>query len=88
MRRLICALALATAPTIAAAQQDPMTTTDSGTTKANACDASINMARDQCRLRGLNNITKVKCECVQETSPETSPGVLKWNCKGIVECQK
>jgi enoyl-CoA hydratase/carnithine racemase len=50
-----------------AQQGDIMTVRASSTTRADACDLSINKAWNLCMIRGLYNITRVNCDCAQTT---------------------
>ena len=67
------------------AQQDGVVTAKaSSTTKAVACDLSMNKALNLCMLRGLFNIGRMSCDCSQNDIP----GTPTWECVGSVECQK
>ena len=66
-----------------AQQGDVMTARASSTTRADACDLSINKAWNLCMIRGLYNITRVSCDCAQNDAP----AALAWECVGTAACQ-
>jgi hypothetical protein len=69
---------------LAQQEEQVMTATASSSTKADACSLSTDKAFNLCIMQGFNNIKRVTCECT-ESGPPAAP---KWECVGIVACQK
>jgi hypothetical protein len=65
-------------------QADIMTAKASSNMQGDAYDSAINKAWNLCMLRGLYNITRIRCDCAQN---DTS-GAFAWECVGTAECQK
>jgi hypothetical protein len=56
------------------------TTTASANDRGDACAQSIEKVINLCMMRGLNNIGRVNCDCVQDGR--------KWTCTGAANCAK
>jgi len=56
------------------------TTTASANDRGDACAQSIEKVINLCMMRGLNNIGRVNCDCVQDGR--------KWTCTGAASCAK
>ena len=73
-----------TATRLAQQEDRIITATVSSSTKADACNSSMDKAFNLCIIRGLNNIKRVSCECT-ESGPPAAPN---WECVGTAMCQK
>jgi hypothetical protein len=63
------------------AQEGQATTaTASANDRGDACAQSIEKVINLCMIRGLNNIGRVNCDCVQDGP--------KWTCTGTATCAK
>jgi hypothetical protein len=63
------------------AQEGQATTaTASASDRGDACVQSIEKVINLCMMRGLNNIGRVNCDCVQDGR--------KWTCTGAATCSK
>ena len=63
------------------AQEGQATTiTASANDRGDACAQSIEKVINLCMMRGLNNIGRVNCDCVQDGR--------KWTCTGAANCAK
>jgi hypothetical protein len=63
------------------AQEGQATTaTASANDRGDACVQSIEKVINLCMMRGLNNIGRVNCDCVQDGR--------KWTCTGTATCKK
>jgi hypothetical protein len=73
-----------TATRLAQQEDRVMTATGSSSTKADACNLSMDKALNLCIIQGFNNIKRVTCECT-ESGPRAAPN---WECVGTAMCQK
>lgn len=65
-------------------QEDKVTATASGPTKAEACSSSMDKAFNLCMLHGLFNVGHLNCDCTEQAIP----GTPIWECVGTAECKK
>ena len=65
-------------------QGEVLTATVSSDTRDEAFGSAMSKAWYLCMLRGLNNITRLHCDCVQNDS---RPGG-RWECVGTAACKK
>jgi hypothetical protein len=61
-----------------------LTATASSDTRDEAFGSAMSKAWYLCMLRGLNNITRLHCDCVQNDSRPGGP----WECIGTATCKK
>jgi len=70
-----------TSGTTLLAQEGQVTTARaSANDRGNACQTSIEKVINLCMIRGLNNIGRVNCDCVQDGRT--------WTCTGTAACIK
>ena len=70
-----------TSGTTLLAQEGQVTTARaSANDRGNACQTSIEKVINLCMIRGLNNIGRVNCDCVQDGRT--------WTCTGTAACTK
>jgi hypothetical protein len=65
-------------------QGEILTATATSNTRDDAFGSAMNKAWYLCMLRGLNNITRLHCDCTQNDS---RPGG-GWECVGTAACKK
>jgi hypothetical protein len=73
-------LQCASGNTVLAQMGQATTATASANDRGDACHQSIEKVIDLCMIRGLNNIGRVNCDCVQDGR--------KWTCTGTAACTK
>ena len=73
-----------TATRLAQQEDRAMTATATSSTKADACNSSMDKAFNLCILQGLNDIKRLTCECT-ESGPSVVPN---WECVRTAMCQK
>ena len=66
--------------TVFAQEGQATTATASANDRGDACQQSIAKVIDLCMIRGLNNIGRVNCDCVEDGR--------KWTCTGTAACKK
>jgi hypothetical protein len=83
-RSYVCAVTVllqcTSANTVLAQEAQATTATTSGSDRGSGCALSIEKVINLCMIRGLNNIGRVNCECVEDGRT--------WTCTGTAACTK